>query len=118
MTLFSKLISNFAELTISIIKFFFIKVMLVEKDLFIYVALSGKDNMMNMLVISVLKYSQSILSWMIHHANSISKAEIASIFAASDSNADCYMDFINRTKLFDCVCKIGARVESIRFAFL
>lgn len=92
--------------------------MLVEKDLFIYVALSGKDNMMNMLVISVLKYSQSILSWMIHHANSISKAEIASIFAASDSNADCYMDFINRTKLFDCVCKIGARVESIRFAFL
>ena len=59
-------------------------------------------------------YSQSILSWMIHHVNSISKAEIASIFGASDSNADRYMDFINRAKLFESVCKIGSRVEGIR----
>lgn len=59
-------------------------------------------------------YSQSILSWMIHHVNSISKAEIASIFGASDPNADRYMDFINKARLFESVCKIGARVEGIR----
>lgn len=59
-------------------------------------------------------YSQSILSWMIHHVNSISKAEIASIFGASDPNGDRYMDFINKAKIFESVCKIGARVEGIR----
>lgn len=59
-------------------------------------------------------YSQSILSWMIHHVNSISRAEIASIFGASDTNAERYMDFINRAKKFECVCKIGSRVEGIR----
>lgn len=59
-------------------------------------------------------YSQFILSWVIHHVNSISKAEIANIFGASDSNSDRYMDFINRAKLFESVCKIGSRVEGIR----
>lgn len=59
-------------------------------------------------------YSQSILSWMIHHVNSISKAEIANIFGASDPNGERYMDFINKAKLFESVCKIGARVEGIR----
>ena len=59
-------------------------------------------------------YSQSILSWMIHHVNSISKAEIANIFGASDPNSDRYMDFINKAKLFESVCKIGSRVEGIR----
>jgi hypothetical protein len=59
-------------------------------------------------------YSQFILSWMIHHVNSISRSEIASIFGASDSNAERYMDFINNAKLFESVCKIGSRVEGIR----
>lgn len=59
-------------------------------------------------------YSQSILSWMIHHVNSISRAEISSIFGASDINADRYMDFINRAKKFESVCKIGSRVDGIR----
>lgn len=59
-------------------------------------------------------YSQFILSWVIHHVNSISKAEIANIFGASDSNGDRYMDFINKAKLFESVCKIGSMVEGIR----
>lgn len=59
-------------------------------------------------------YSQFILSWVIHHVNSISKAEIANIFGASDPNSERYMDFINKAKLFESVCKIGARVEGIR----
>ncbi|MCI6169349.1 MAG: ATP-binding protein [Muribaculaceae bacterium] len=59
-------------------------------------------------------YSQSILSWMIHHVNSISKSEIASIFGASDPNGDRYMDFINKAKLFESVCKIGSKVEGVR----
>lgn len=59
-------------------------------------------------------YSQFILSWVIHHVNSISRSEIASIFGASDTNGDRYQDFINRAKLFESVCKIGSRVEGIR----
>lgn len=59
-------------------------------------------------------YSQFILSWVIHHVNSISKAEIANIFGASDPNGDRYMDFINKAKLFESVCKIGSRVDGIR----
>lgn len=59
-------------------------------------------------------YSQFILSWVIHHVNSISKAEIANIFGASDPNGERYMDFINKAKLFESVCKIGAKVEGIR----
>ena len=59
-------------------------------------------------------YSQFILSWIIHHVNSISKSEIANIFGASDPNSERYMDFINKAKLFESVCKIGARVDGIR----
>lgn len=59
-------------------------------------------------------YSQFILSWVIHHVNSISKTEIVSIFGASDQNGERYMDFINRAKLFESVCKIGSKVEGIR----
>ena len=59
-------------------------------------------------------YSQFILSWVIHHVNSISKAEIANIFGASDPNGDRYMDFINKAKLFESVCKIGSRIDGIR----
>lgn len=59
-------------------------------------------------------YSQFILSWVIHHVNSISKAEIANIFGASDPNGERYMDFINKAKLFESVCKIGSRVNGIR----
>ena len=59
-------------------------------------------------------YSQFILSWVIHHVNSISKAEIANIFGASDPNGNRYMDFINKAKLFESVCKIGSRVDGIR----
>lgn len=59
-------------------------------------------------------YTQFILSWVIHHVNSISRNEIASIFGASDPNSDRYMDFINKAKLFESICKIGSRVEGIR----
>ncbi len=59
-------------------------------------------------------YSQSILSWMIHHVNSISKSEIASIFGAGDPNSDRYMDFINKANLFESLCKIGNRVDGMR----
>lgn len=59
-------------------------------------------------------YSQFILSWIIHHVNSISKSEIANIFGASDPNSDRYMEFINKAKLFESVCKIGSRVYGIR----
>ena len=59
-------------------------------------------------------YSQFVLSWVIHHVNSISKSEINSIFGASDPNGERYMDYINRAKLFESVCKIGSRVEGIR----
>lgn len=59
-------------------------------------------------------YSQFILSWVIHHVNSISKAELANIFGSSDPNVDHYMDFINKAKLFESVCKIGSRVDGIR----
>lgn len=59
-------------------------------------------------------YSQFILSWVIHHVNSISKSEIANIFGASDQNGERYMDFINKAKLFESVCKIGSRVEGVR----
>lgn len=59
-------------------------------------------------------YSQFILSWIIHHVNSISKSEIASIFGASDSNGEKYMKFINNAKIFESVCKIGSRVDGIR----
>lgn len=59
-------------------------------------------------------YSQFILSWVIHHVNSISKSEIANIFGASDTNGERYMDFINKSKLFESICKIGSKVEGIR----
>lgn len=59
-------------------------------------------------------YSQFILSWVIHHVNSISKAEIAGIFGASDQNGERYMDFINKAKLFESICKIGSKVDGIR----
>lgn len=59
-------------------------------------------------------YSQFILSWVIHHVNSISKGELTNIFGASDSNADRYMDFINKAKIFESICKIGHKVYGIR----
>lgn len=59
-------------------------------------------------------YSQFILSWVIHHVNSISKAELANIFGSINPNIDRYMDFINKAKLFESVCKIGAHVDGIR----
>ncbi len=59
-------------------------------------------------------YSQFVLSWMIHHVNSVSKSEMASIFGASDINIDKYMKFINDAKIFESICKIGNRVEGIR----
>lgn len=60
-------------------------------------------------------YSQFILSWVIHHVNSISKSEIASIFGTGDNiNSEGYMNFINKAKIFESVCKIGGLVEGIR----
>lgn len=59
-------------------------------------------------------YSQYILSWAIHHVNSISKSELASVFGASDPHWQDYMDFINRAEIFQSICKLGSRVDGIR----
>ncbi len=59
-------------------------------------------------------YTSFILSWVIHHVNSISKSEITGIFGASDPHLERYMEFINRACLFESVCKIGNQVEGIR----
>ena len=59
-------------------------------------------------------YTQYVLSWAIHHVNSISKSEIASIFGASDSNGDKYMQFINHAGLFESVCKLGGSVYGMK----
>ena len=59
-------------------------------------------------------YSQFILSWVIHHVNSISRAELSGIFGANDPYADTYSTLINKAGLFESVCKIGNRVESMK----
>lgn len=59
-------------------------------------------------------YSLFILSWVIHHVNSISRSEVSSIFGANDSNSEHYMSYINKAKIFESICKIGSRVESLR----
>ena len=59
-------------------------------------------------------YSQYILSWAIHHVNSISKSELASVFGASDPHWQDYMDFINRAEIFQSICKLGSRVDGIK----
>lgn len=59
-------------------------------------------------------YTQQIASWALHHVNSISRSELVSIFGASDSHIDNYMEVINRAQLFECLCKIGSRVDAIR----
>ncbi|MCQ2365542.1 MAG: DUF87 domain-containing protein [Akkermansia sp.] len=59
-------------------------------------------------------YSQFILSWVIHHVNSISRSELASIFSANDPNTELYMRAINKAKIFESICKIGDSVNSIR----
>lgn len=59
-------------------------------------------------------YSQFILSWVIHHVNSISRSELACIFSANDPNTELYMRAINKAKIFESICKIGDSVNSIR----
>ena len=59
-------------------------------------------------------YSQFILSWVIHHVNSISKTEIMNIFGATDPNIERYMDRINNAGLFESVCKIGNSINAMR----
>ena len=59
-------------------------------------------------------YTQFVLSWVIHHVNSITKAEISSIFGATDQNAERYMSFISGAKVFESICKNGKNVNSMR----
>ena len=59
-------------------------------------------------------YSAFILSWVIHHVNNIGRGDIASIFGASDTHAQQYMDFISHAGLFESICKLGNRVEGMR----
>ena len=59
-------------------------------------------------------YSQFILSWIIHHVNSINKTELSSIFGASDPNFVNYMDFISKAGQFESLCKLGKDVNTIR----
>ena len=58
-------------------------------------------------------YSQFILSWVIHHVNSISKSDFINIFG-TDSYLDNYMSFIHKAKIFESLCKIGSMVKGIR----
>lgn len=58
-------------------------------------------------------YSQFVLSWVIHHVNSISKAELTTIFGSTDSHLDQYMNFISNAKKFESVSKIGHQVNGI-----
>lgn len=59
-------------------------------------------------------YTHFILSWVIHHVNSVTKSDMYSIFGNSDPHIDKYLNFINKAELFQSVCKIGNLVEGIR----
>ena len=59
-------------------------------------------------------YSSFVLSWVIHHVNTLSKTELASIFGPNDPHSNEYMTFINNAKLFESICKLGSRIEGIR----
>lgn len=59
-------------------------------------------------------YSQFVLSWVIHHVNSISKPELTTIFGATDAHLNQYMDFISKAQKFESVCKIGHQVYGIK----
>ena len=58
-------------------------------------------------------YTSFILSWAIHHVNSISKGEISNIFGSNNPNAEKYMNFISNAKIFESLCKIGNSVHAI-----
>lgn len=59
-------------------------------------------------------YSQFILSWVIHHVNSISRQDLTTIFGATDTHLNQYMDFISNAQKFESVCKIGHQVNGMR----
>lgn len=59
-------------------------------------------------------YSSFFLSWAIHHVNNISKSELASIFGNSDPKLNDYMSFIDSAKTFQCIMKLGGRVDAIK----
>jgi DNA phosphorothioation-dependent restriction protein DptH len=61
-----------------------------------------------------MDYSSFIGSWIIHYVNNISRAEIANIFGAADSNYQGYMDFITNAKKFESICKLGNTIVGIR----
>lgn len=59
-------------------------------------------------------YSQFILSWVIHHVNSISRSELTTIFGATDTHLNQYMDYISNAQKFESVCKIGHQVYGVK----
>lgn len=59
-------------------------------------------------------YSQFVLSWVIHHVNSISRPELTTIFGATDAHLNQYMDFISNAQKFESVCKLGHQVYGIK----
>ena len=63
---------------------------------------------------SAIDYSQFILSWAIHHVNSVSRAEMADIFGANNTEVDKYISFIHKARIFESLCKIGSEVRTIR----
>lgn len=63
---------------------------------------------------SKMEYSQFILSWIIHHVNSITRAEISNIFGTSDPNFQGYMDFVSNAKKFESICKLGNTINGIK----
>lgn len=59
-------------------------------------------------------YSQFILSWVIHNVNAINKADLTSIFGASDNCFTQYMEYIRDCGRFESLCKLGKHVYQVR----
>ena len=52
-------------------------------------------------------YSDYMASWILHHVSSVSKQELISVFGATDSYLQNYMDYINNAQIFESIAKIG-----------
>lgn len=58
-------------------------------------------------------YSSFIKSWVVHNVTNPTKADLASIFGASDPNIERYMSYITNAVTFQSICKLGNQVNYI-----
>ncbi len=63
---------------------------------------------------SKMEYSQFILSWAIHHVNSIQKSEISNIFGSDTTDYRTIANFVSKAEKFHSICKIGNDVYAMR----